>query len=187
MFRLADKIRQRQQGQVSNEPDSAQSPSIRNASIRDRLLAQEVTDLKSNLSSHCRLRYPDPDKLHQFEITISPAEGFWAKGNFHFEITVPEGYNHVPPIVKCTTKIWHPNIDEDGKVCLSLLRQSTLDSTGWAPTRKLYEVIWGLESLFADLCDFKDALNTKAADQFLHDPDGFRRTVRLYINQYAQC
>ncbi|KAL5113002.1 NEDD8-conjugating enzyme UBE2F [Taenia crassiceps] len=147
MLRLADKIRQRQQGQISNEPDSVSSPSIRNASIRDRLLAQELTDLKSNLSNHCRLRYPDPDKLHEFEIIISPVDGFWAKGHFHFEFTVPEGYNHVPPIVKCTTKIWHPNIDEEGRICLSLLRPSSLDASGWAPTRKLSEATCRLSKI----------------------------------------
>ncbi|EUB64842.1 NEDD8-conjugating enzyme UBE2F [Echinococcus granulosus] len=177
MLRLADKIRQRQQGQISNEPDSVSSPSIRNASIRDRLLAQELTDLKSNLSQHCRLRYPDPDKLHEFEIIISPVDGFWAKGHFHFEFTVPEGYNHVPPIVKCTTRIWHPNIDEEGRICLSLLRPSSLDSSGWAPTRKLSDVIWGLESLFSDLCDFNDALNTNAAEEYIRDPESFKRTL----------
>ncbi|KAL5964394.1 NEDD8-conjugating enzyme UBE2F [Taenia solium] len=186
MLRLADKIRQRQQGQISNEPDSVSSPSIRNASIRDRLLAQELTDLKSNLSNHCRLRYPDPDKLHEFEIVISPVDGFWAKGHFHFEFTVPEGYNHVPPIVKCTTKIWHPNIDEEGRICLSLLRPSSLDASGWAPTRKLSEVIWGLESLFSDLCDFNDALNTNAAEEYIRDPESFKRTVRRYVSQYAK-
>ncbi|KAH9286200.1 Nedd8-conjugating enzyme UBE2F [Echinococcus granulosus] len=186
MLRLADKIRQRQQGQISNEPDSVSSPSIRNASIRDRLLAQELTDLKSNLSQHCRLRYPDPDKLHEFEIIISPVDGFWAKGHFHFEFTVPEGYNHVPPIVKCTTRIWHPNIDEEGRICLSLLRPSSLDSSGWAPTRKLSDVIWGLESLFSDLCDFNDALNTNAAEEYIRDPESFKRTVRRYVSQYAK-
>lgn len=53
-----------------------------------------------------------------------------------------------PPIVKCLTKLWHPNISEDGDVCLSILRQSSIDGLGWAPTRKLKDVVWGLNSLF---------------------------------------
>ena len=53
-----------------------------------------------------------------------------------------------PPRVRCETRIWHPNINEDGEVCLSLLRQNSLDSLGWAPTRKMKDVIWGLHSLF---------------------------------------
>ena len=35
-----------------------------------------------------------------------------------------------PPKVKCCTRIWHPNISEDGEVCLSLLRQNSLDGLG---------------------------------------------------------
>jgi len=53
-----------------------------------------------------------------------------------------------PPVVKCLTKLWHPNISEDGDVCLSILRQSSIDGMGWAPTRKLKDVVWGLNSLF---------------------------------------
>ncbi|EAW71131.1 ubiquitin-conjugating enzyme E2F (putative), isoform CRA_d, partial [Homo sapiens] len=43
----------------------------------------------------------------------------------------------VPPKVKCLTKIWHPNITETGEICLSLLREHSIDGTGWAPTRTL--------------------------------------------------
>lgn len=53
-----------------------------------------------------------------------------------------------PPTVKCLTKLWHPNISEDGDICLSLLRQNSIDGMGWAPTRKLKDVVWGLNSLF---------------------------------------
>ncbi|CAB0009862.1 unnamed protein product, partial [Nesidiocoris tenuis] len=53
-----------------------------------------------------------------------------------------------PPTVKCETKLWHPNITEDGDICLSLLRQNSIDGLGWAPTRRLKDVIWGLNSLF---------------------------------------
>ena len=53
-----------------------------------------------------------------------------------------------PPKVKCITKLWHPNISEDGDVCLSILRQNSIDGMGWAPTRKLKDVVWGVNSLF---------------------------------------
>jgi ubiquitin-conjugating enzyme E2 F len=53
-----------------------------------------------------------------------------------------------PPRVRCGTPIWHPNINEEGAVCLSLLRESSIDELGWAPTRTIKDVIWGLNSLF---------------------------------------
>lgn len=53
-----------------------------------------------------------------------------------------------PPRVKCLTRLWHPNINVDGDVCLSLLRQTSIDEHGWAPTRRLKDVVWGLNALF---------------------------------------
>lgn len=53
-----------------------------------------------------------------------------------------------PPKVKCTTKIWHPNISEDGAVCLSILRSGAIDETGWNPARSLKDVVFGINSLF---------------------------------------
>lgn len=53
-----------------------------------------------------------------------------------------------PPRVKCATTLWHPNISVSGDICLSLLRQNSIDGLGWAPTRRLKDVVWGLNSLF---------------------------------------
>ncbi|CAH8585004.1 unnamed protein product [Schistosoma rodhaini] len=186
MIRLADKIRQRQSGITSTEPDAVQSASVRNATIRDRLVLQELQELRANISQQCSIHHPDPNKLHEFTLIVRPNEGIWADGSYHFNIVVPEGYNHTPPLVNCTTQIWHPNIDEAGRVCLSLLRQSSLDFSGWAPTRRLLDVVWGIESLFSDLCDFNDALNTTAAEQYLRDPEAFHDTARSYVFRFAR-
>lgn len=96
----------------------------------------------------CKVHFPDPNKLHCFQLTVSPDEGYYQGGKFQFETEVPDAYNMVPPKVKCLTKIWHPNITETGEICLSLLREHSIDGTGWAPTRTLKDVVWGLNSLF---------------------------------------
>uniref|UniRef100_A0A3Q3VZC6 E2 NEDD8-conjugating enzyme n=1 Tax=Mola mola TaxID=94237 RepID=A0A3Q3VZC6_MOLML len=96
-------------------------------------------------------------------------EGYYQSGKFQFEIDVPEAYNMVPPKVRCLTRIWHPNITENGEICLSLLREHSIDGTGWAPTRTLKDVVWGLNSLFTDLLNFDDPLNIDAAEHHLRD------------------
>lgn len=40
----------------------------------------------------------------------------------------------------CSTRIWHPNINEDGEVCLSLLRQNSYDSLGKTRLMQFYEL-----------------------------------------------
>ncbi|KAK2509926.1 hypothetical protein MC885_017605 [Smutsia gigantea] len=50
-------------------------------------------------------------------------------------------------------------------VCFSLLREHSIDGTGWAPTRTLKDVVWGLNSLFTE---------------------DFRNKVEDYIKRYAR-
>ncbi|XP_025246326.1 NEDD8-conjugating enzyme UBE2F-like isoform X3 [Theropithecus gelada] len=112
--------------------------------------------------------------------------GYYQGGKFQLETEVPDAYNMVPPKVKYLTKIWHPNITETGEICLSLLREHSMDGSGWAPTRTLKDVIWGLNSLFTDLLNFDDPLNIEAAEHHLRDKGDFRNKVDDYIKRYAR-
>ncbi|XP_018318307.1 NEDD8-conjugating enzyme UBE2F isoform X3 [Mycetomoellerius zeteki] len=171
--------------------------------------------MEQTLPVTCKVTFKDPHCLHEFILLIMPDEGYWIGGHFYFQIYISEDYNMVPPVVKCLTKLWHPNISEDGDVCLSILRQSSIDGMGWAPTRKLKDVVWGLNSLFTvriqafsvatrsidaimlnilymylcsfqDLLNFDDPLNRDAADLFIKDKESFRSKVKDYVMQYAK-
>ncbi|RWS30116.1 NEDD8-conjugating enzyme UBE2F-like protein [Leptotrombidium deliense] len=142
--------------------------------------------MESNLPPTCKVKFFNPHELHKLELVIQPDDGFWLGGKFRFHIEVPEEYNFVPPKVKCNSRIWHPNISEEGEICLSLLRESSIDGLGWAPTRTLKDVVWGLNSLFTDLLNFEDPLNDAAAEHFLRDRESFRVKVREYVTKYAK-
>ncbi|OAX77278.1 hypothetical protein ACJ72_08426 [Emergomyces africanus] len=80
------------------------------------------------------------DPLH-FTVVISPDEGMYKGGSFKFTFDIPEGeqaFPFYPPKVKCTQKIYHPNIDPQGNVCLNILRG------GWNPILDLNSVAFGL-------------------------------------------
>ncbi|KAM5268644.1 NEDD8-conjugating enzyme UBE2F isoform 2-T2 [Hipposideros larvatus] len=136
MLTLASKLK-RDDGLKGSRPPAAASDSTRRVSVRDRLLVKEVAELEANLPCTCKVHFPDPNKLHCFQLTVTPDEGYYQGGKFQFETEVPDAYNMVPPKVKCLTRIWHPNITETGEICLSLLREHSIDGTGWAPTRTL--------------------------------------------------
>jgi ubiquitin-conjugating enzyme E2 F len=140
----------------------------------------------ANLPASCQVYFYNPNELHRFELMITPEESFWQGGSFRFVVEVPEEYNFSPPKVKCQTRIWHPNISEEGDICLSLLRESSIDGMGWAPTRTLKDVVWGLNSLFTDLLNFEDSLNHDAAEHFRQDQNGFQFKVREYVYRYAK-
>ncbi|XP_017749743.1 PREDICTED: NEDD8-conjugating enzyme UBE2F-like isoform X2 [Rhinopithecus bieti] len=163
MLTLASKLK-RDDGLKGSWTAVTASDSTRRVSVRDELLVKEVAELEANL----------------------PYEGYCQGGKFQFETEVPDAYNMVPPKVKCLTKIWHPTITETGEICLSLLREHSMDGTGWAPTRTLKDVVWGLNSLFTDLLNFDNPLNIEAAKHHLRDKEDFRNKVDDYNKRYAR-
>ncbi|XP_016323367.1 NEDD8-conjugating enzyme UBE2F [Sinocyclocheilus anshuiensis] len=185
MLTLASKLKREEGVRAGRTPAGSNDASHR-VSIRDRLLIKEVSELEANLPNTCKVTFPDENKLYHIQLAISPDEGYYLGGKFQFEIEVPEAYNMVPPRVKCLTRIWHPNIAETGEICLSLLREHSIDGTGWAPTRTLKDVVWGLNSLFTDLLNFDDPLNIDAAEHHLRDKEDFRNKVQDFIKNYAR-
>ena len=183
MFKLKQKCKEEQEKKAQ---EATRPPTLgKQMSVRSRFLTQEVSEVEACLPKTCRIQFDNVDDLRQFVLIISPDEGYWRGGTFVFDIHVPVEYNIKPPTAHCRTKIWHPNINEEGKICLSILREYSLDGCGWLPTRTLKDVILGLNSLFTDLVDFDDPLNTVAADQFRRDKRSFERKARDYVRSYA--
>ena len=83
--------------------------------------------------------FPNPDDILNFTLTIEPDEGMYRGGSFHFNFVINQNFPHDPPKVKCKQKIYHPNIDLEGNVCLNILRED------WKPVLNLNAVIVGLQ------------------------------------------
>ena len=86
-----------------------------------------------------KTNFPNPDDILNFTLTIEPDEGMYKSGRFNFTFAINQNFPHDPPKVKCTQKIYHPNIDLEGNVCLNILRED------WKPVLNLNAVIVGLQ------------------------------------------
>ena len=104
------------------------------------------------------------------EVDIKPDEGYWANAKYHFTMEIPADYPHKPPKVLCKTRIYHPNIDMNGNVCLNILRED------WKPVLDVNAVIYGLISLFYEP-NQNDPLNKEAAALLRNNANDFKRTV----------
>ncbi|KAG8893149.1 Ubiquitin-conjugating enzyme E2 4 [Tulasnella sp. 408] len=80
------------------------------------------------LSPEPRNAGPSGDNLFQWQATImGPGDSPYAGGVFFLTITFPTDYPFKPPKVSFTTKIYHPNINANGSICLDILRDQ------WSP------------------------------------------------------
>ncbi|XP_064635539.1 NEDD8-conjugating enzyme Ubc12-like [Lineus longissimus] len=109
------------------------------------------------LPKTCQTEFHDPDDLLNFKLIICPDEGIYRNGRFVFSFNVGQGYPHEPPKVKCDTRIYHPNIDLEGNVCLNILRED------WKPVLTISSIIYGLQVLFTEP-NHEDPLNKEAAE-----------------------
>ncbi|XP_012657232.1 ubiquitin-conjugating enzyme E2 L3-like [Otolemur garnettii] len=64
------------------------------------------------------------------------------KGAFRIEINFPAEYPFKPPKITFITKIYHPNISENGQVCLPVI-----STENWKPATKTNQVIQSLITL----------------------------------------
>jgi len=116
--------------------------------------------------------FPDPLDLLNFTLTIIPDEGMYMGGAFKFSFAINTNYPHEPPKVKCIQKIYHPNVDLEGNVCLNILRED------WKPVLNLNSVMVGLQYLFLEP-NADDPLNKEAAEDLRRNREQFSRNVQL--------
>ena len=123
------------------------------------------------------IRFPDgDDKFLNFEFVLKPDEGMYKEGTFLFTFSIPETYPHDPPKCKCLTKVYHPNIDLDGNICLNILREE------WSPVLSLSSVVYGLHFLFL-APNTEDPLNKEAAAALDKNPTSFASSVRTSLTR----
>ncbi|GAA5879456.1 hypothetical protein JCM8547_008149 [Rhodosporidiobolus lusitaniae] len=123
-----------------------------------------------DLPSTMKTNFPSSEDLLNFELTITPDEGMYKGGSFKFTFAINNNYPHEPPKVKCVPKIYHPNLDLEGNVCLNILRED------WKPVLNLNAVMVGLQYLFLEP-NADDPLNKDAANDLRQNRDRFTQNV----------
>ncbi|PIL30523.1 transporter [Ganoderma sinense ZZ0214-1] len=122
---------------------------------------------------------PLEDNMFEWKCSIkatsnSPYKG----GTFHFTLTLPENFPFKAPSVTFTTKIYHPGINEEGHICVPVLRDQ------WKPTVTLSSV----------LATIQDKLNNPSADDpfepdiaalMKNDQAKFLATAKEWTKKYA--
>jgi len=109
---------------------------------------------------------------------MGPPESPYQGGVFFLTIHFPTDYPFKPPKVAFTTRIYHPNINSNGSICLDILRSQ------WSPALTISKVLLSICSL---LCDPNpdDPLVPEIARIFKTDRDKYTELAREWTRKYA--
>lgn len=106
-----------------------------------RDLARTISSFSNDQACLKELADDEDLDLETVFVTVSPNDGPYRGGKFDFEFDLSDGYPTCPPVVRCQTHIYHPNIDfcdDQGDVCLNLLDEL------WTPDMTLEDVVQGV-------------------------------------------
>ncbi|URE11934.1 ubiquitin-conjugating enzyme [Musa troglodytarum] len=87
---------------------------------------------------------PSEDNMRSFGVKIlGPNQSPYEGGVFKLELFLPEEYPMVAPKVRFLTKIYHPNIDKLGRICLDILKDK------WTPALQIRTVLLSIQALLS--------------------------------------
>jgi len=132
-------------------------------------LQKDITGL-SDFGTVATIEFPDQNNFKTFRVFLTPEEGYWVGAKYQFTLSFPDDYPHKPPKVICNTKIYHPNIDLQGNICINMLRED------WKPIFDVNNVIIAVSHLFTDP-EADDPLNKDAGNLLRNDKRSFASQV----------
>ncbi|XP_022717263.1 ubiquitin-conjugating enzyme E2 36-like [Durio zibethinus] len=87
---------------------------------------------------------PSEDNMRYFNVMIlGPTQSPYEGGVFKLELFLPEEYPMAAPKVRFLTKIYHPNIDKLGRICLDILKDK------WSPALQIRTVLLSIQALLS--------------------------------------
>ncbi|CAN4103761.1 unnamed protein product [Withania somnifera] len=121
--------------------------------------------------------------LQSIHAQIEGPEGtVYAKGLFNLKIQIPERYPFQPPIVTFLTPIYHPNIDNGGRICLDILN---LPQKGaWKPSLNISTVLTSIGLLLSEP-NPDDGLMHDASTEYKYNRQAFDHKARSMTQKNA--
>ncbi|THY59080.1 ubiquitin-conjugating enzyme E2 35 [Aureobasidium pullulans] len=124
---------------------------------------------------------PHEDNLRYFDVKIhGPSQSPYEGGIFKLELFLPDDYPMTPPKIRFLTKIYHPNIDRLGRICLDVLKSN------WSPALQIRTILLSIQALLG-APNPDDPLANDVAQRWKEDQNAAIQTAREWTQQYAKA
>ncbi|KAL6048787.1 Ubiquitin-conjugating enzyme E2 14 [Balamuthia mandrillaris] len=153
------------------------------------LLRKQLKELQKNPVDGFSAGVEDDNIFEWSCVIVGPPDTFYEGGYFNCKLKFPTEYPDQPPEMYFTSEIWHPNVYEDGKVCISILHPPGEDEFGyekanerWSPIHTVETILVSVISMLSDPNDESPA-NIDAARQWREDREGFKKKVQRCVRR----
>ncbi|XP_037483750.1 uncharacterized protein LOC119362601 isoform X3 [Triticum dicoccoides] len=121
--------------------------------------------------------------LSSIETRIEGPEGtVYSKGVFILKIQIPERYPFQPPNVTFVTPIYHPNIDNGGRICLDILNLPPKGA--WQPSLNISTVLRSIGLLLTEP-NPDDGLMAEISQEYKYNRQVFDINAQSWTQKYA--
>ena len=145
-------------------------------------IKKEHSKLLEDPPSSCSAGPAHPDTPRSWNaVVLGPPDSPYEGGVFRLRIDFPsgdQGYPLRPPRVAFVTKIFHPNINDSGGICLDILKKQ------WTPALTIPKVLLSICSLLTDP-NPDDPLVTEIATLYKTDRAKYEETARDWTARFA--
>ncbi|KIK06539.1 hypothetical protein K443DRAFT_263662 [Laccaria amethystina LaAM-08-1] len=143
-----------------------------------RRVQKELRDIAANPIDGITVETKD-DNILEWKCSIKAAsDSPYKSGTFHFTLTLPSNYPFKAPTVTFTTRIYHPGINEEGAICVPVLRDD------WKPTVTLSSVLAIIQEKLNNPSP-DDPFEPDIAALLKNDKARFLATAKEYTKKYA--
>ena len=119
------------------------------------------------------------NNLTEWNCTIKgPEKTPYENGTFHLKLKIPSDYPFKPPNLVFTTKIYHPNVSLDGKICLDILNNA------WTAGIFIQKLLLMVIS-FLNEPNPEHGFNQEALNLYNLNKDVYNKKVKEWTQKYA--
>ena len=143
-----------------------------------RRIQKELADLQKDPPANCSAGPSADDKFSWNASIMGPEDSPYHGGVFFLSVNFPSDYPFKPPKFQFTTRIFHPNINANGSICLDILKET------WSPALTVSKVLLSISSLLTDP-NPDDPLVPDIARLYKTDRAKFNEQAKGWTTKYA--